>query len=118
MKHRKKERKYERMKERKKKKERTKVRKKETNKENNKEDIYAACPNDSTNLAVKGERHIGPMFSSSSLEMVIPDCREGGGVGVGAQTCTLWWLPCLARGVTGSVPGLVGPASVNCDWVR
>ena len=28
------------------------------------------------------------------------------------------WLPCQAPGVIGSVLGLVGPVSVNCDWVR
>ena len=28
------------------------------------------------------------------------------------------WLPCQALGVIGSVLGLVGPVSVNCDWVR
>ena len=30
----------------------------------------------------------------------------------------LQWLPCQAPGVIGSVLGLVGPASVYCDWVR
>ena len=28
------------------------------------------------------------------------------------------WLPCRAPGVIGSAPGLVGPMSVYCDWVR
>ena len=31
---------------------------------------------------------------------------------------TLQWLPCQAPGVIGSVLGLVGLASVYCDWVR
>ena len=30
----------------------------------------------------------------------------------------LQWLPCQAPGVIGSALGLVGPASVYCDWVR
>ena len=30
----------------------------------------------------------------------------------------LQWLPCQAPGVIGSEPGLVGPVSVYCDWVR
>ena len=30
----------------------------------------------------------------------------------------LQWLPCQAPGVLGSVLGLVGAASVCCDWVR
>ena len=30
----------------------------------------------------------------------------------------LQWLPCQAPGVIGSVLGLVGPASVYCDWAR
>ena len=30
----------------------------------------------------------------------------------------LQWLPCQAPGVLGSVLGLVGPVSVDCDWVR
>ena len=30
----------------------------------------------------------------------------------------LRWLPCQAPGVIGSMLGLVGLVSVNCDWVR
>ena len=30
----------------------------------------------------------------------------------------LQWLPCQALGVIDSVPGLVSPVSVYCDWVR
>ena len=30
----------------------------------------------------------------------------------------LQWLPCMAPGVIGSALGLIGPVSVNCDWVR
>ena len=30
----------------------------------------------------------------------------------------LQWLPCQASNVIGSAPGLVGPVSVYCDWVR
>ena len=28
------------------------------------------------------------------------------------------WLPCQAPGIIGSALGLVGPVSVNCDWMR
>ena len=34
------------------------------------------------------------------------------------STLALQWLPCQAPGIIGSVLELVGPVSVNCDWVR
>ena len=34
------------------------------------------------------------------------------------STLALQWLPCQAPGVIGSALGLVGPASVYCDWAR
>ena len=34
------------------------------------------------------------------------------------QKLALQWLPCQASGVIGSALGLVGQASVYCDWVR
>ena len=30
----------------------------------------------------------------------------------------LQWLPCQAPGITGLAPGMVGPVSVYCNWVR
>ena len=35
-----------------------------------------------------------------------------------AQQLVLQWLPCQGPGITGSALGLVGPMSVDCDWVR
>ena len=48
----------------------------------------------------------------------------GGGGGSGSrhtsdsEKLVLQWQPCQAPGGIRSAPGLVGPASVYCDWVR
>ena len=69
------------------------------------------------------DRLVGLVVRRPPRERKIPGVesrlrRDFFGVESVTQKLALQWLPCQTPGVIGSALGLVGPVSVDCDWVR